>query len=64
MKHDVDERKITVQVTCWAERDGSIRLAVPGFERPAIIKDDAMRPSCHPKLFRLLASHLGLADLS
>ena len=64
MKYDADDQqKVSVQVTFWAERDGSIRLVVPGFEHPAIIKDDPMRPSGHPKLFKFLASHLRLAKV-
>jgi hypothetical protein len=54
-----DKNSVSLEMTFWRERDGSIRLAIPGFDRPAIIKDDPLRPSGHPKLFRILSERLG-----
>ena len=59
MKVADDGRSVSVQVEVWFEQDGSIRLAMPGFSPPfVVIKNDAERPSGHPKLFGCLARHL------
>ncbi len=54
-----DGRSVSVTIKVWFERDGSIRLEVPGVPPPfVLIKDDPERPSGHPRLFRSLARYL------
>src|SRR5262245_5655397 len=50
---------VSLHVTFWLEKDGSICLDVPGAPRPSVrIKNEAMRPSGHPRLYRYLAQYL------
>ena len=58
MQNGDDGRSVSVQVEFWLECDGSIRLALPGFPAPVVIKNDPQRPSGHPSLFRYLAHFL------
>ena len=54
-----DDGSVSLKVDVWFETDGSIRLALPGSSEPPLrIKNDAERPSGHPRLFRFLAQCL------
>ncbi len=54
-----DAGSVSLKVDVWLESDGSIRLALPGSSDPPIrIKNDAERPSGHPRLFKFLAQCL------
>jgi hypothetical protein len=54
-----DDGSVSLKVDVWLESDGSIRLALPGSSEPPLrIKNDAERPSGHPRLFRFLARYL------
>jgi len=53
------DEPVSVQIKFWLESDGSIGLEVPGaLQRTIRIKDDPLRPSGHPRLYRYLARHL------
>ena len=59
MKVSEDGKTVSVEVRIWLESDGSIQMALPGLAPPPIrIKNDADRPSGHPRLFLSLAKHL------
>jgi hypothetical protein len=59
MHQSHDAGSVSLKVDVWLESDGSIRLALPGSSEPPIrIKNDAERPSGHPRLFRFLAQVL------
>jgi hypothetical protein len=54
-----DGRSVNLNVRCWLEVDGSIRLMSEN--DPAlrvIIKNDPERPNGHPTLFKRLAQYL------
>ena len=54
-----DDRSVSLKVDVWLETDGSIGLALPGSPEPPIrIKNDAERPSGHPRLYKFLAQCL------
>jgi hypothetical protein len=59
MKVSEDGKTVSVEVRISLESDGSIQMTLPGLAPPPIrIKNDAARPSGHPRLFRSLAKHL------
>lgn len=59
MQNSDDGRSVSVQVECWFESDGSIRVAIAGFPPPHLtVKNDPERPSGHPRLFRFLSQCL------
>jgi hypothetical protein len=59
MQHIHDDGSVSLNVEVRLEDDGSIRLALPGSADPPVrIKNDAERPSGHPRLFRFLAQYL------
>jgi hypothetical protein len=54
-----DDGSITLAVDVWLDNDGSIRIALPDTSEPPVrIKNDAERPSGHPRLFKFLAKCL------
>lgn len=59
MRQTHDDGSVTLEVNISLGSDGSIRLAVPNSSEPPVrIKNDAERPSGHPRLFKFLAQYL------
>ena len=59
MQQNHDDGSVSLKVDVRFETDGSIRLTLPGSSEPPVrIKNDAERPSGHPRLFRFLAQCL------